>query len=134
MVAEVDAATALVVTVNGALVAPAGTVTLAGSVAAAVLPLDSETWAPPAGRGPPSVPVPAAGPWAAGCVAARQLDWRPPGGRRPARGQGTGGEFPADDARRADRERHQGDRRGACGTEQHRDIGRIIVGRDQILH
>ena len=49
MVAEVDAATALVVTVNGALVAPAGTVTLAGTVAAAVLSLDSETCAPPAG-------------------------------------------------------------------------------------
>ena len=58
MVAEVDAATALVVTVNGALVAPAGTVTLAGTVAAAVLSLDSETCAPPAGAGPSSVAVP----------------------------------------------------------------------------
>src|SRR5437899_8187193 len=58
MVAEVDAATALVVTVNGALVAPAGTVTLAGTVAAAVLSLDSVTCAPPAGAGPSSVAVP----------------------------------------------------------------------------
>src|SRR3989454_10979359 len=58
MVAEADAATALVVTVNGALVAPAGTVTLAGTVAAAVLSLDSETCAPPAGAGPSSVAVP----------------------------------------------------------------------------
>src|SRR3989454_10164606 len=60
MVAEVDAATALVVTVNGALVAPAGTVTLPGTVAAAVLSLDSVTCAPPAGAGPPSVAVPVA--------------------------------------------------------------------------
>src|SRR5438128_11070066 len=58
MVAGVDAATALVVTVNGALVAPAGTVTLAGTVAAAVLSLDSVTCAPPAGAGPSSVAVP----------------------------------------------------------------------------
>src|SRR3989442_341858 len=103
MVAEVGALTALVVTVNGALVAPAGTVTLPGTVAAE-LSLDSVTCAPPAGAGPLRVTVPVA-----------QLP-------------------PADDARRADGERHQGDRRGACGTEQHRDIGRIIVGRDQILH
>src|SRR2546425_10918234 len=58
MVAEVGALTALVVTVNGALVAPAGTVTLAGTVAAAVLLLDSVTCAPPAGAGPSSVAVP----------------------------------------------------------------------------
>ena len=57
MVAEVDAATALVVTVNVALVAPTGTVTLAGTVAA-VLSLDSVTCAPPAGAGPSSVAVP----------------------------------------------------------------------------
>src|SRR2546426_1186322 len=56
MVAEVDAATALVVTVNGALVAPAGTVTLAGTVSAAVLSLDSVTCAPPDGLAPPSAP------------------------------------------------------------------------------
>src|SRR3989449_6825941 len=57
MVAEVDAATALVVIVNGALVAPAGTVTLPGTVAAGLL-LDSVTCAPPAGAGPSSVAVP----------------------------------------------------------------------------
>ena len=58
MVAEVDAVTALVVTVNVTLVAPTGTVTLAGTVAAAVLSLDSVTCAPPAGAGPSSVAVP----------------------------------------------------------------------------
>src|SRR2546422_7657478 len=57
MVAEVDAFTGLVVTVNVTLVAPAGTVTLAGTVAA-VLSLDSVTCAPPAGAGPSSVAVP----------------------------------------------------------------------------
>src|SRR3989441_5332389 len=57
MVAEVDAVTALVVTVNVALMAPAGTVTLAGTVAAELL-LDSATCAPPAGAGPSSVAVP----------------------------------------------------------------------------
>src|SRR3989441_11698504 len=58
MVAGAAAATALVVTVNGALVAPAGTVTVAGTVAAAVLSLDSVTCAPPVGAGPSSVAVP----------------------------------------------------------------------------
>src|SRR2546425_3716849 len=57
MVAEVGALTALVVTVNGALVAPAGTVTLPGTVAAE-LSLDSVTCAPPAGGGPSRVTVP----------------------------------------------------------------------------
>src|SRR5207245_999418 len=57
MVAEVDAATALVVIVNGALVAPAGTVTLPGTEAAELL-LDSVTCVPPAGAGPSSVAVP----------------------------------------------------------------------------
>src|SRR3989442_9973063 len=57
MVTGVDAATALVVIVNVVLVAPAGTVTLAGTVAAAVLLLDSVTCAP-AGAGPSSVAVP----------------------------------------------------------------------------
>ena len=43
---DVSAATALVVTVNVAVVAPAATVTLAGAWAAAVLLLESVTAAP----------------------------------------------------------------------------------------
>jgi len=48
MVTAVDATTPLVLTVNVALVAPAATVTLEGTVAAAVLLLESATCAPPA--------------------------------------------------------------------------------------
>ncbi len=44
-------------TVNVALAAPAGTVTLAGTVAADIL-LESETVAPPYGAGPLRVTVP----------------------------------------------------------------------------
>src|SRR6266436_4515667 len=58
MVTVVDAATELVLTVNVALVAPAGTITLEGTLAAAVLLLESATCAPPAGAGPLSVTVP----------------------------------------------------------------------------
>jgi hypothetical protein len=58
MVTTVDAATALVLAVNVALVAPAATITLDGTRAAAVLPLDRATCAPPAGAGPLSVTVP----------------------------------------------------------------------------
>ena len=54
----VDAATALVLTVNVALVAPAATVTLDGTLAAVVLLLESATGAPPAGAAPLSVTVP----------------------------------------------------------------------------
>jgi len=57
MVTEVDAATALVLTGNVALVAPSETVTLAGTVAAALL-LERKTRAPPLGAGPFSVTVP----------------------------------------------------------------------------
>ena len=53
--------TALVVTGNGALIAPPATVTLTGTVAANVLLLDSETTAPPTGAGPLSVTVPVEG-------------------------------------------------------------------------
>jgi len=58
MIADAVEFTARVVTVNVAVVAPATTVTLAGTVAAAVLLLDSVTTAPPAGAAPLSVTVP----------------------------------------------------------------------------
>ena len=58
MVTAVDALTTLVLTGKVALVAPAGTVTLPATVAAAELLLDSVTCAPPPGAGPSSVTVP----------------------------------------------------------------------------
>jgi hypothetical protein len=58
MVTETLLATGLVVMVNVAVVAPAATVTLAGSCAAAVLLLDRVTTAPVAGAGPVNVTVP----------------------------------------------------------------------------
>ena len=54
----VDASTTLVLTVNVALVAPAGTVTLEGVLATFVLVLESVTAAPPEGAAPLSVTVP----------------------------------------------------------------------------
>lgn len=57
MLTVVDEATALVLTVNVALVAPAATVTLEATLAAPLL-LESATCAPPAGAGPLSVTVP----------------------------------------------------------------------------
>ena len=61
MVTGVDVVTVLVLTVNVALLAPAATVTLKGTVAAAVLPLERETAAPPVGAGPLRVTVPVEG-------------------------------------------------------------------------
>jgi hypothetical protein len=58
MLTVVDAATALVLIVNVALVAPAATVTLDGVLAAVVLLLESVTTAPPDGAAPLSVTVP----------------------------------------------------------------------------
>ncbi len=54
----VDVATALVLTVNVAVVAPPATVTLDGTVAAVVLLRESVTCAPPAGAAPLNVTVP----------------------------------------------------------------------------
>ncbi len=61
MVTGVDVVTALVLTVNVALLAPAATVTVAGTVAVDVLLLERETTAPPLGAGPLSVTVPVEG-------------------------------------------------------------------------
>jgi hypothetical protein len=58
METAVDAVTALVLTVKVALVAPAASVTLEGTLAAAVLLLESATCAPPAGAAPLNVTVP----------------------------------------------------------------------------
>lgn len=57
MVTGVETVTALVLTVKFALLAPTGTVTLAGTLAAP-LSLESGTCAPPVGAGPLSVTVP----------------------------------------------------------------------------
>src|SRR3981189_2172475 len=58
MLTVVEAATALVLTVNVAVVAPAATVTLDGTLAAVVLLLESVTTAPPEGAAPLNVTVP----------------------------------------------------------------------------
>ena len=58
IVAEVGTRTADVFTLKVTLLAPAGTVTLAGTLAAVVLLLESATCAPPDGAGPLNVTVP----------------------------------------------------------------------------
>lgn len=58
MIDDVDDATGWVVTVKVRLVVPAVTVTLAGTVAAAVLLLDRATTLPPEGAAADSVTVP----------------------------------------------------------------------------
>ena len=58
MLTWVAVATGEVFTVKVALLLPAGTVTLPGTVAAAGVPLCSVTTAPPAGAAPVSVTVP----------------------------------------------------------------------------
>ena len=58
IVTAVEVGTVDVLTVNVAVVAPAATVTLAGTVAAAVLLLDSATTAPPTGAATFSVTAP----------------------------------------------------------------------------
>jgi hypothetical protein len=57
IVAVVEPTTGFVLTVKVALVLPAGTITLEGTLAAVLL-LESRTCAPPAGAGPFSVTVP----------------------------------------------------------------------------
>lgn len=61
MVGLASAATALVVTVKVALVFPAATVTVAGTVAATVLLLERATTSPPVGAAPVIVTVPVEG-------------------------------------------------------------------------
>ena len=57
-ITEVDALTEVVVTMKLALVAPAGTVTLVGTVATELLALESVTTAPPEGAAALKVAVP----------------------------------------------------------------------------
>jgi hypothetical protein len=58
IVTDVEEVTVLVVIGNVAVVAPAATVTLAGTVATEVRLLESVTTIPPAGAGPFNVSVP----------------------------------------------------------------------------
>src|SRR5438132_11609080 len=79
MVTGVDVVTALVVTVNLSLLAPAATVTLESTLAA-TLSLESNTCAPPASAGPLSVTVTAGD--RARVPAGLGAGWRAAGGGR----------------------------------------------------
>ena len=78
MMTGVAIATALVVTVNAAVVPPSGTVTIPGTEAAALLLL-RDTAAPPAGAGPFRVTVPAEEVAPVTLVGLRSSDRRPAG-------------------------------------------------------
>src|SRR5215216_2637788 len=76
MVTAVDAATVCVVTVKVALVAPATTDTLVGTVATAVLLLESATTTPPDGAAPVNTTVPCEEPPPVTVVGLRASDER----------------------------------------------------------
>jgi hypothetical protein len=87
MVMAVDAATVWVVTVKVALVAPATTDTLAGTVAMAVLLLESATTTPPDGAAPVNTTVPREVPPPVTVVGLRASDERVTAGGGGATGE-----------------------------------------------
>jgi len=84
IVAEVETKTADVLTVNVAPLAPAGTITLDGTLAAPLL-LESMIVAPPAGAGPVRVTVPVED-----CIPPITLEGSSVSEERVGRGGGTG--------------------------------------------
>ena len=84
IVAEVETRTADVLTVKVALLAPAGTITLEGTLAAPLL-LESVIVAPPAGAGPVSVTVPVED-----CIPPTTLEGSSVSEERVGRGGGAG--------------------------------------------
>src|SRR5437660_12533444 len=101
MVIGVDVVTAVVLTVNVALLAPAATVTLAGTVAVDVLLLVRVTAAPPAGAGPLSVTVPVEDCAPPVTVVEFSVSVESAGEARGARVRRAGWATPAEDARTA---------------------------------